>query len=208
MPAAIADRIRARAEAAGLDASAFANRLGVYVDLLARWNRRINLTALPVDPVTDPALDRLIVEPLLAARWAEPADGRVIDIGSGGGSPALPLKIAVPDLRLRLVESRVRKSAFLREAIRVLGLRDATVETRRFGDKPNDASDADVITVRAVHLDSVLLDAIATSLPAGGRLIWFTDQDRLDHDAFRRIGRAVLPGSADGTLLILEKIGI
>ena len=45
----------------------------------------------------------------------------MIDIGSGGGSPAIPLALAVPGLRLLMVESKTRKSVFLREAVRALG---------------------------------------------------------------------------------------
>ena len=53
-----------------------------------------------------------------------------MDIGSGGGSPAIPLKLATPGSALTMVEVKARKSAFLREAIRQLGLTDTQVEIR------------------------------------------------------------------------------
>ena len=53
-----------------------------------------------------------------------PEGASVIDIGSGGGSPAIPLKLAAPRIKLWMVESKTRKSAFLREAIRQLDLRE------------------------------------------------------------------------------------
>src|SRR4029434_890492 len=90
------------------------DRLEGYVDLLRRWNAKINLTALPLDPLTDEAVDRLLVEPIVAARhlvrqydgptnhltpaglFEIPTDPepRWFDIGSGGGYPAISLKLA------------------------------------------------------------------------------------------------------------------
>ena len=104
--------------------------LEAYFRLLAQWNATINLTALPLDAPTDETFDRLLVEPLVAARQIPSHTPSVwVDLGSGGGSPAIPLKIARPALRLTMIESKERKSAFLREVIRALGLVDATVAT-------------------------------------------------------------------------------
>ena len=83
-------------------------QLAEYLQLLARWNRRINLTALKVDPPTDEAIDRLLIEPLVAAGRIGASDRLAVDVGSGGGSPALPMKIAAPALRMVLVESRAK----------------------------------------------------------------------------------------------------
>ena len=107
-----------------------ASKLVEYTyELLARWNRKINLTSLE-DP--DQAIDRLLLEPVLAARHLPAPNVRIMDVGSGGGSPAIPLKLASPAARLTMVEVKARKSAFLREAIRVLELGDTTVETMRY----------------------------------------------------------------------------
>jgi 16S rRNA (guanine527-N7)-methyltransferase len=173
----ISVRIQDRATRAGLDVSeTTAAALAAYLELLGRWNRRINLTALPVDPPTDVAIDRLIVEPLVAARLLTPTDRAVLDVGSGGGSPALPMKIAAPACRFVLVEVRDRKSAFLREAIRHLQLADTSVETARLEDLPAAASPADVLTLRAVRVDAALVDAIRRQLRPGGRLLWFRSE--------------------------------
>src|SRR5207302_1163702 len=96
--------------------------LEAYFRLLARWNATINLTALPLAEPTNETFDRLFVEPLTAAPFVLDAGQVWFDLGSGGGSPALPLKIARPSLRLTMVESKSRKAAFLREATRQLGL--------------------------------------------------------------------------------------
>ncbi len=126
-----------------------ADALLAYLELLALWNSKINLTALD-DP--DAAIDRLILEPLLAARHV-PEGASVIDIGSGGGSPAIPLKLAAPRIKLWMVESKTRKSAFLREAIRQLDLRESFVETKRYEElltEPTLHESMDVVTIRAV----------------------------------------------------------
>lgn len=150
--------------------------LGEYLALVARWNRRINLTAFALDTPSDDAIDRLLVEPLAAARHLLPGDRVLVDVGSGSGSPAIPLKIAAPYLRLVLVEARIRKSAFLREAARVLGLREVAVETRRLGAdwKPAElAGKVDVVTLRAVRVDGPLWKAIEGLAGAAGRVFLF-----------------------------------
>lgn len=149
-----------------------ADALLAYLELLALWNAKINLTALD-DP--DAAIDRLILEPLLAARHL-PTDASVIDIGSGGGSPAIPLKLAAPRIRLWMVESKTRKSAFLREAIRQLDLRESFVETKRYEEllsTPNLHESMDVVTIRAVRVESATLMGLQAFLKPGGELFLF-----------------------------------
>jgi 16S rRNA (guanine527-N7)-methyltransferase len=143
-----------------------------YLELLALWNSKINLTALD-DP--DAAIDRLILEPLLAARHV-PEGASVIDIGSGGGSPAIPLKLAAPRIKLWMVESKTRKSAFLREAIRQLDLRESFVETRRYEEllsSPTLHESMDVVTIRAVRVESATLMGLQAFLRPGGALFLF-----------------------------------
>ena len=151
--------------------------LEAYFRLLAQWNATINLTALPLDAPTDETFDRLLVEPLAAARQIPSHTPSVwVDLGSGGGSPAIPLKIARPALRLTMIESKERKSAFLREAIRALGLVDATVATERFesaATRPDLTGTADIVTVRAVKTDSDFFEVARQILKAGGRLLLF-----------------------------------
>jgi 16S rRNA (guanine527-N7)-methyltransferase len=154
-----------------------------YLRLLARWNATINLTALPLDGFPDGTLDRLVTEALLAARFMPPLAARPeavaksdrqvswFDLGSGGGSPALPLKIVRPDLRLTMVESRERKSAFLREAVRVLQLPQADVRTTRIEEVV--AVNIDIITVRAISWTAVLAGAVSRMLALDGRALLF-----------------------------------
>ena len=110
-----------------------ASALEAYFELLRRWNRKINLTGLDLDALTGEGVDRLFVEPLLAARHVTPETARIIDLGSGGGSPAIPLTLAVPGASVTMVESRAKKSVFLLEAARELAL-EARVLTARYED--------------------------------------------------------------------------
>jgi 16S rRNA (guanine527-N7)-methyltransferase len=195
-----------RAERAGLLVSAaLAESLQAYLALLAKWNRKINLTSLQVDPPTEEAIDRLIVEPLAAARLVRPDDGLVIDVGSGGGSPAIPFKLAAPQLRSVMVEVKTRKSAFLREAIRQLDLRDTVVETHLVQEllpRVDLHEAADLVTVRAVRMDLALLGPIRSFLRPAGRVLWFGGVRAPSEDAaIASAGLEVeLPDSGTGSL--------
>lgn len=165
----MAERLVQRAALSGLTvAGALAVKLTAYIHLLEHWNEKINLTSL-VDP--DEAVDRLLLEPLAAAARV-PSGARLIDLGSGGGSPAIPLALASGATRLVMVESRERKAAFLREAIRHLELAAmASVEAIRFEDlaeREGFASAFDVVSIRAVRTDLEILETAARFLvPAG-----------------------------------------
>jgi 16S rRNA (guanine527-N7)-methyltransferase len=174
---AFRERLARRANSARVTVDAgVLDRLETYVRLLAQWNAKVNLTSLPLDQPTDETFDRLLIEPLAAARCVEDSWSPWVDIGSGGGSPAIPLKLAKPLLRLTMVESKARKAAFLREAVRVLELDHAVVETMRFEElasrKENEGS-AGLITLRAVRPDTRLIASAARLLRANGHLLAF-----------------------------------
>jgi len=172
------DRLRRRVRRAGLELDAdLAERLEQYYVLLTKWNARVNLTSFDLQAgAQDDAVDRLLVEPLMAARHVPPAAALAIDIGSGGGSPAIPLALAVPRLHLRMVEVKTRKAVFLREAIRELGLGRAEVETSRFEAllaRPELHEGMDLVTIRAVRVESRTLVGLQAFLKAGGHLFLF-----------------------------------
>ena len=147
--------------------------LGEYFELLSRWNRKINLTALD-DP--DEAIDRLLLEPMVASRYVPPDARRLMDVGSGGGSPAIPLKLAVPQVAMTMVEVKARKAAFLREAVRVLGLDDTIVETARYEElltRPELHERFDLLTVRALRVESRVLNTLQAFLRTTGSLWLF-----------------------------------
>ena len=147
------------------------SKLLAYYELLARWNRKINLTSLS-SPTE--AIDRLLLEPVAAARVLPQGVG-LLDLGSGGGSPAIPLALALGAPSLVMVESRAKKAAFLREAARVVEL-SAVVEAVRFEEL--DARGAyrgvmDLVSVRAVRMDAPALDLAGRFLRQGGTLALF-----------------------------------
>lgn len=173
----ITAKIIRRARRAGVTVPAEAlPGLETYLDHLTRWNRKINLTALSLEPLSDDAIDRLIIEPIAAAELVAAGDHVAIDIGSGGGSPAIPLRLAKPRLRMIMVESKVRKTAFLREIIRQLSLEGTSVENSRVEElllRPDLHECADIVTIRAVRAEPKLWSAIQAFLRPMGRVLWF-----------------------------------
>jgi 16S rRNA (guanine527-N7)-methyltransferase len=150
--------------------------LEAYFALLARWNEKINLTALPLRTPTDETFDRLLIEPLAAARSVANEPEIWVDLGSGGGSPAIPIKVTRPKLKLTMVEAKVRKAAFLREAVRTLNLGEAAVENVRIetlATNPDRRRSASLVTVRAVKADAALFSHAAELLTPRGRLFLF-----------------------------------
>jgi len=169
-------------------------RISTYIDLLIRWNSRVNLTAIrtPEEIVT-----RHFGESLFAARHLFPpaessatkayahsigecpgpdahsAPGRecfapLLDLGSGAGFPGLPIKIWTPGTAVTLIESNNKKVAFLREAIRALTLTDINVSATRAEDFP--AQSAGTVTLRAVERFTQILPTATRLLCPGGRL--------------------------------------
>jgi 16S rRNA (guanine527-N7)-methyltransferase len=169
-------RMEERALLAGVSLTpTLAAQLEAYYHLLTRWNEKINLTALRLEPATNQAIDRLFIEPLSASQFLL-HEMTWFDLGSGGGSPAIPLKLASPLVRLIMVESKERKAAFLKEAVRVLKLERTTVEIARIEAitaKHPLAGSVNVVSVRAVRIDPILFTAIRTLLHPRGKTILF-----------------------------------
>jgi 16S rRNA (guanine527-N7)-methyltransferase len=100
-----------------------------YLALLAKWNRVYNLTAVrePERMLTLHVLDSLAVLPVLDGL---PGAARVLDVGSGGGLPGIPLAIARPEWRVTLLDANQKKASFLRQASTELGLNAQVVQDR------------------------------------------------------------------------------
>lgn len=171
------ERVGRRAKRAGVSLSAgLGGQLEVYFRLLATWNSKINLTGLDLGDPSPETIDRLLVEPLIAAKHVPTGTHRMLDIGSGGGSPAIPFVLANPGLSLLLVESKTRKSVFLREAIRALALAHADVATARFEElltRPDLHEAHDLLTIRAVRVETRVLMNLQAFVKPGGHLMLF-----------------------------------
>ncbi len=123
-----------------------AAQLEAFLALLLRWNVRMNLTAAR-DAET--IVHRHFAESLFAAEHVPAGAVTLLDFGSGAGLPGIPIAIARPDITVTLAESQGKKAAFLREAVRTLGLR-AEVWDRRVEQMPAERI-FDAVTLRAVE---------------------------------------------------------
>lgn len=177
--------MKRRAKGAGLILDgALLEKLETYYQLLTKWNAKINLTAFNLLPEGDEAaIDRLLIEPLVAARYIPENSRTLLDAGSGGGSPAIPLKLTTPTLQLRMVEVKTRKAVFLREAVRTLALRDAEVESTRFEELLPRAElheALDLVSIRAVRIETRTLLTLQAFLRPGGKLLLFRGAGKND----------------------------
>jgi 16S rRNA (guanine527-N7)-methyltransferase len=205
------ERLSRRARRAAITVPpALIDRLWVYFQLLAKWNAKINLTGLDLDDPTPEAVDRLLIEPLVAAPHGEGA-GSLIDIGSGGGSPALPLALALGNVRLAMIEVKTRKSVFLREAARELDLDDAVVVTARHESLLSDPTfheAFDLLSVRAVRVEPRVFAALQAFVRPGGRLLHFqsaAEASPILPPPLELRGAFGLGESSQNQLLVIEK---
>jgi 16S rRNA (guanine527-N7)-methyltransferase len=143
---------------------------------LREGNRRVNLTRItdPAEIETRHFLDSLSAAMPVLDRLRANAPLRLVDVGSGGGMPGLPLKIAFPQLRVTLVESIGKKAAFLRQTVAELGLRDVEVVAERAEAAARDPEHRDAYdwaTARAVGALPVVIELCAPFLAPGGLLV-------------------------------------
>jgi 16S rRNA (guanine527-N7)-methyltransferase len=200
------DRLTRRARRAGVTLpSSLASKLEIYFKLLAAWNEKMNLTSLELSELAPDAIDRLLVEPLVAAKHVRQPVTKMIDIGSGGGSPAIPLALAVSSPALILVEAKTRKSVFLREALRALEMTAAEVVTSRFEEllsRPLLHEAHDILTLRAVRVESSVLMNLQAFVKPGGELFLFRAASGAESP-----GALVPPLSWKATFPLLESQG-
>jgi 16S rRNA (guanine527-N7)-methyltransferase len=143
-----------------------------YVALLARWNRTYNLTAIrePERMVTHHLLDSLAALPALDRLASGRRALSVLDVGSGGGLPGIPMAIARPDWRVTMAEPVQKKGAFLVQAIAELGLANAQAAVVRVEDLRAPAP-FDVVISRAFAELAAFARAALRHLAPGGRLV-------------------------------------
>jgi 16S rRNA (guanine527-N7)-methyltransferase len=177
--------------------------ISIYIDLLLKWNARINLTAIR-DP--NEIVQRHFGESLFAAKhllkqkWPQTA----IDLGSGAGFPGVPFAILAPDIQVTLIESQQKKAAFLRELVRVLELRN----TRVFNDRAENYEEtADLVMLRAVEKFEQVLPMALRLIKQGGRIALMIGSAQVD--SAKKLGSAVswyepmpIPCSSSRELLV------
>jgi 16S rRNA (guanine527-N7)-methyltransferase len=147
-------------------------RLATFLAELDRWRSRINLTGrLSPAELASHALESVLGERFLPPR------ARVVDVGTGGGFPGVPLAIWRPDLEITWLEPRERRAAFLRHVARTIPVENARVLEARQEDLP-DASFG-YATSRAVRIDPRTLRKAPFLEPGGALVLWTTLPEEL-----------------------------
>jgi 16S rRNA (guanine527-N7)-methyltransferase len=147
-----------------------------YIDLLIRWNARINLTAIRTP---EEIVQRHFGESLFAAKdilAREPAK-TAIDLGSGAGFPGVPFALLAPEVEVTLIESNQKKSTFLKELIYTLGLKNVKVFVGRAESFPQSA---DLVMLRAVEKFGEVLPLALKLVFPGGRLALLIGTSQID----------------------------
>ena len=182
-----------------------------YAELLLEWNRTVNLTGAR----TLEQVEALIADAgaLVAASWTGVAS--VIDIGSGGGLPAVPLALAMPEVRFTLLEANARKCAFLEHVAGTLRLTNVTVATGRaeeLGHRAELREQFDRAISRAAARPEVLLELALPFVRTGGDLLAQVRpiDPHLLEPAARLLGggtpRLEHPANGGGALLVVPKL--
>jgi 16S rRNA (guanine527-N7)-methyltransferase len=161
------------------------NKLGLFLALLLEANTRFNLTAIkdPQEAWTRHILDSLTLVPYIVS-WSQQEEQesgaairpvRVIDIGSGGGLPGIPLAIVMPQIQFTLLEATGKKARFLQETADALQLRNISVVNERAElagqDHHEHREQYDIAIARAVGKLSVLLEITVPFVKVGGHML-------------------------------------
>jgi 16S rRNA (guanine527-N7)-methyltransferase len=156
-----------------------AEAFAMYLELLERWNAKINLTSIRERKA---AIQRHFAEPAMAMQLLGGAGPVILCVGSGAGIPGLPFKILDPERECVLVEANGRKATFLREVVDALELEDVRVVEGRFEELVaggDIAPPVHVLTARAWTGWGGLLGLGATLMVPGGRAIVFVGEETL-----------------------------
>ena len=146
--------------------------LARYCNELARWNKRMNLTGLSGANM----IRRLVVEPVWIGLQLKP-QGVLADIGSGNGSPAIPLHVTCKFQKAHLIEARARRAAFLRHASTTLALSDVVIHRERFEAVVSELDTVDWITLQGVALGSRLVASMKSVASATTNIVWITSPE-------------------------------
>ena len=178
------------------------DRIRSYISLLLRWNEKISLTT-----ITDEheILRFHFGESFFAATAAQIQFGRLADVGSGAGFPGIPLAMIAPGLQVSLIESNVKKSAFLSGVARAVDLPNVSVLRSRMEETESDGRKFNFVTARALGGFVQLLAWSSLSLAESGKLIlWLGGDDarKIACESAWSWGTPIqIPGSRDRFLL-------
>jgi 16S rRNA (guanine527-N7)-methyltransferase len=152
-------------------------QIRTYIDLLLRWNQKISLTT-----VTDPTeiLRFHFGESLFAVGSVPVRHGRLADVGSGAGFPAVPIRMVSEGLSAILIESNQKKATFLAEVLRELDLNNVEVRRSRMDDVHLAEDKVDFVTARALGIDDDFLKWSLGALNSNGSVVlWLGASDAI-----------------------------
>ena len=162
--------LRREFDALGLEVPAFSQgQLASYAEEIEHWNKAVNLTSLSGSAL----IRRLIVDPVWVGQHLQ-MDGVVCDVGSGNGSPGIPLSITGKLSMTNLIEPRLKRAAFLRHTIAKLKLTNVVVHRSRIEDIPEKAILSDWITLQAIDPTPVLKSYLRRIAIETTRVVWIT----------------------------------
>ena len=164
-----ADFIEKVLEEAGIKSCGEAKRLAIHAAEMLRWNRSIRLTAI-VDPME--VAIKHIVDSLTLLKFA-PFPGKLLDFGSGAGYPGIPLALYLPGTRVSLLESSVKKCAFLSHIRKMLRIENLSVVNARarIGETLPIGKFDDIVT-RAAASPDIVFPLLSPYLAEGGRMLF------------------------------------
>jgi 16S rRNA (guanine527-N7)-methyltransferase len=150
--------------------------ISTYIDLLLKWNARINLTA-----IREPGeiVQRHFGESLFAAKHLleQKLPQTAVDLGSGAGFPGVPFALLAPEIQVTLIESQQKKATFLKELVHALGLKSARVFSDRAENYPGTA---DLVMLRAVEKFEQALQMAVRLTSADGRVALMIGSGQVD----------------------------
>ena len=155
-------------ECAPLDPG-LAAQFASYLSLILRWNQRINLTAVRDE---EGIITRHFVESIACAHALPVGIATLLDLGSGGGFPGIPIALCRPEISVTLAESQGKKAAFLQEAVRVLGIMARVLAARA----ESESQAYDCVALRAVDRMPEAVQTAAGLTREGGWLALMTTE--------------------------------
>jgi 16S rRNA (guanine527-N7)-methyltransferase len=193
--------------------------LCIFIDTLIEWNNKINLagTSDRMRIIDELIIDSLIPVPVL------PSEGNLLDIGSGAGFPALIIKIAKPDLKIRLIESNGKKVSFLRYVIHILKLKDIEPVNKRIETISDEIREweCDIITSRAMKGLNDVIRLSCSFLKNGGFLVGFLGKNREEElsnarelmdqynlHTYKTINYTLSGKDSERTIVVLQKLSL
>lgn len=165
-----------------------------YLAELLRWNKKINLTSVVN---LDELIEKQLLDSLIPLRLGSELiqnNAILLDIGSGGGFPAMPLKIARGNLSVHMVESRIKKVNFLKHMARKLELNDINAWCGKFpleSHEKNFPGHFDIVTTKAVKPDVSICSAIGKVLKENGQAIFYRLFEDDDYKMIKSCGLIV-----------------